>query len=476
MANLLRRALRPAPAAVEQRFGWDDYANLLGAFGFGGHSYGLGLTQTLPGQSEEKLEANFPALVQGALKRNGVIFACILTRMLVFSEARFQFRRLQNGRPGDLFGTKDLQLLERPWRGGTTGDLLTRMLLDADLAGQAYLTKQGVGSRRRVRRLRPDWVTIILGSENEPELGADALDADLLGYIYQPGGPTSTAKPVLLMPEEVAHFAPIPDPVASYRGMSWLQPIIPELQSDSAATTHKLKFFENGATPNMVVSIDPSVSVEAFKRFKEVMETEHRGLANAYKTLYLGGGADAKVVGSDLRQLDFKLTQGAGETRIAAAAGVPPVIVGLSEGLQSATYSNYGQARRRLADGTMRPLWRNAAGSLATLVPPPEGAELWYDDRDIPFLREDRKDAAEIQGTQATTIRQLVDAGFTPDSAIRAVESEDWALLAHTGLFSVQLRPPNPQQEQQPTKSDPIAPEDVPNPPDEGTGDPATGE
>jgi phage portal protein BeeE len=55
------------------------------------------------------------------------------------------------------------------------------------------------------------------------------------------------------------------------------------------------------------------------------------------------------------------VTQGAGETRIAAAAGVPPVIVGLSEGLQAATYSNYSQARRRFADGTMRPLWRNAA-------------------------------------------------------------------------------------------------------------------
>jgi hypothetical protein len=138
------------------------------------------------------------------------------------------------------------------------------------------------------------------------------------------------------------------------------------------------------------------------------------GALNAYKTLYLGGGADVKVIGTDLKQIDFKVTQGAGETRIAAAAGVPPIIVGLSEGLESATYSNYGQARRRFADGTMRPLWRNAAGSLARIMEMPGDSELWYDDRDIPFLQEDMKDEAEIQQLQSAAIRQLVDAGFKP--------------------------------------------------------------
>jgi hypothetical protein len=63
-----------------------------------------------------------------------------------------------------------------------------------------------------------------------------------------------------------------------------------------------------------------------------------------------------------MKQIDFKVTQGHGETRIAAAAGVPPIIVGLSEGLEAATYSNYGQARRRFADVTMRPLWRERGG------------------------------------------------------------------------------------------------------------------
>jgi hypothetical protein len=110
-----------------------------------------------------------------------------------------------------------------------------------------------------------------------------------------------------------------------------------------------------------------------------------------------------KVVGADMRQLDFKATQGAGETRICAAARVPAIIVGVSEGLESATYSNYGQARRAFADLTMRPMWRDFAHSLATIVQVPSDSELWYDDRDIPFLQEDVKDEAEIRRSRPVT-------------------------------------------------------------------------
>ncbi|MGE3810998.1 MAG: phage portal protein [Candidatus Nanopelagicales bacterium] len=460
--NLLQRALRPGSGRTEQRFNWDDYAKTVGDFGFGS-----GLTLTDKGQPAEKVEANFQGLVQGALKRNGVIFACELARISVFSEARFQFRRLRNGRPGDLFGTSALSILERPWAGATTGDLLTRMLLDADFAGTAYVNRRQVPGRgERLRRLRPDWVTIVMGSYEDPGMDAWDLDSDLLGYIYQPGGFASNAEAEILLPDEVAQFSPFPDPMANYRGMSWLQPVIRELQADGSATDHKLKFFEHGATPNLVVSVDSKVSLDNFKKFKAAMDHEHAGVLNAYKTLYLGGGADAKVVGADFRQLDFKVTQGGGETRIAAAAGVPPIIVGLSEGLASATYSNYGQARRRYADGTVRPLWRNAAGSLAAIVPPPQDSELWFDTRDVAFLREDSKDAATIQQTKANTVRTLVDAGYKPETVVAAVEAEDMTLLEHSGLYSVMLQPAG-------TGEPGTAPKATPTEPD-AKGDPAS--
>jgi hypothetical protein len=154
--------------------------------------------------------------------------------------------------------------------------------------------------------------------------------------------------------------------------------------------------------------------------------------------------------------MDFKSVQGAGETRLAAAAGVPSVIVGLSEGMQGSSLNagNYNAAKKNFADRTLRQLWGNAASSLEVLFTPPPGSALWYDDRDIAFLREDAADRANIQQTNSISIRNYTDAGFTPDSAVAAVLAEDESLLVHSGLFSVQLQPADSEQ------SEPVEPDD----------------
>lgn len=446
----------------------DQYLTLLAYQGF---QYPLNVNQTLQG-NKENIPNSFVGYVQGAYKSNGVVWACMLARLMLFSEARFQWRKLGtagHGRPQDLWGNPDLAILEHPWPNATTGDLLTRAIQDVDLSGNFYAVRyQG-----QLKRLRPDWVTIVLGSASDPDVQNGDIDADLLGYIYQPGGPGSKRPITVLNIDQVAHFAPIPDPIASYRGMSWITPLQREIEADSSMTQHKLSFLENGATVNMVVSLDPSIQQEAFDRWIKVFRTQHEGAMNAYKTLYLGGGADIKSVGSNFQQMEFKVTQGAGETRIAAAAGVPPVIVGLSEGLSAATYSNYSQARRRFADGTIRPLWRNLCGSLATIVKVPGGSELWYDDRDIAFLREDRKDLADIQSVEAGSISSLISAGFEPDSVIDAVVAGDFTKLNHSGLYSVQLQPPaNPAMALPPLGGTPPA---VPVPEPDGAVVPANG-
>ncbi|MEU8055705.1 phage portal protein [Microbispora bryophytorum] len=382
----------------------------------------------------EDVENSFCGYVDGVYKSDGIVFAVIEARKLLFTEARFQFQQMNKGRPGDLFGTPELSILENPWPNGTTGELLARMEQDVSLAGNAYVVREG----RRLRRLRPDWVSIVLTAPPD-----EAVQSDVAGYLYRPGGLGSKADPVLYLPNEVAHWSPIPDPDAQYRGMSWLTPVIREVMSDKAATLHKSKFFEHAATPNMVVSFKESVTEEQFDSYMEDLRAAHQGASNAYKTMFLAGGADVRVVGSDFKQMDFKAIQGAGETRIAAAGSVPPIIVGLSEGLASATYSNYGMARRKFGDHWARPQWRSVCASLSVLVNVPSGARLWYDDRDIAFLREDQKDVAEIQAQKAITIRQLVDAGYTPETVVAAVQAEDFSLLQHSGLYSIQLQPPS---------------------------------
>lgn len=431
----MRLIERLTQSGVSERgaLGWDDYTHFM----FGGNNYAVPQT-TLQSRSGEQIPNSFTSYVSSGYKSNGVVFACVLSRMLVFSEARFKFRPLNNGQYGRLFGTPELAILENPYPGGSTGELLARMEQDVSLSGNAFVARRFVGTRRedRLHRLRPDYVTIVMGSTGDTDNDADV---EVVGYAYEPPNQT----PVFFSADEVAHYSPLPDPVASFRGMSWLTPVLREIDADGAATDHKAAFFRNGATPNAVVTLSEKVTPENFERFRRLMESEHKGAANAYKTLFLGGGADMKVVGSTFEQMSFRATQGAGETRIAAAAGVPPIIVGLSEGLESATYSNYAMARRKFADHWARPHWRMAAQALSKLINVPAASELWYDETDIAFLQEDVKDRASIQTQRAMTIEALVRAGFTPDSAVAAVNADDFGLLAHTGLYSVQLQPPN---------------------------------
>jgi hypothetical protein len=398
-------------------------------------------TTTIKG-NQETIDPTFIGYSQ-AYAGNPIVFACMQVRFSLFSEARFQYRRLRSGRPGELFGSPALARLEKPWPGGTTGDLLARMMVSNDLAGNAFVVATAAGG---ARVLRPDWVTMVLGSERDPAVRSEDVDAELIAILHHPGGRHMGNKPEVFLRGEFAHFAPTPDPLSPYRGMPWIAPVVREIMGDGGYTAHKLKFLEQGATVNLVVSLDKDITATAFESWVDAMDKDHKGLVNAYKTLYLGGGATPTAIGSDMVQMDFKAVQGAGETRIAAAAGVPSVVVGFSEGLSGSSLNagNYTSARRRLADLTMRPLWRNAAGSLQSIVPAPPDAELWYDARDISFLQEDQKDAAEIQQAEALTIRQLIDAGFEPDAVVEAVTAGDLARLRgnHGGLFSVQLQAP----------------------------------
>src|SRR5262245_1675959 len=88
--------------------------------------------------SEERVDPTFTGYAQSMFRANSVIFACMAVRSLLFQEARFQFRWFRNGRPGDLFGTAELRLLELPAPNQTTRDLLARMIQDVDLCGNSY--------------------------------------------------------------------------------------------------------------------------------------------------------------------------------------------------------------------------------------------------------------------------------------------------------------------------------------------------
>lgn len=410
---------------------WKDlYRRFTGDGGRGLDPSGASVLTTTYGMNGN--EAVLPMLVANAMQAycgNSVVFGAILARFSLFSEAKFVFRNVSDK---TVFGAAEtdgrrntaLRILERPWPNGTTGELLVRMIQDADLAGNAYIWNTGT----RLVRLRPDWVTIISALRTDP-IGREYRE--VIGYFYDPPVNEQHAwgRPEMFTVEEVAHWAPNPDPWAQWRGMSWLTPVLREVNADNHMTQYKTMYLANAASPNLLIKYSQKIGQTTVNRIRDRIADTHGGVDNAFKTLVLDEGADATVIGNTFEQMNFSTVQAAGENRIIIASGVPGIVIGSKEGLMAATYSNYEQAMRRFADITMRPLWRSACACLASIVNVPAGAELWFDVSDIAALRQGEKEQADTMAVLATAAKAFIEAGFTADTVISALTSGDMTLL-----------------------------------------------
>jgi len=375
---------------------------------------------------------------------SSVVFSVERWRVSVFSEARFAWQRMRAGRPmpGALFGTTALGVLEVPWRGASTRDLLAVCEMDVAAHGNSYWVLDELGY---LVRLEPTTVKIITEAVYDQVTGF-RIGERLSGYAVIVDREVS-----IYAPEDIAHYKPYPANNSQWVGQAWISACLDDVAADAALTEHKRAAVANGASLTYVVSLDPTLTPTQFDNFIAKFKEDHQGPMRAGEVTFLQGGSDIKAVGQSFSDLAMSETQGAGETRIAAAGGVHPVIVGLAEGLKGAATNAgaYQSAKENFLDGTMAPLWGAFVGAFAGLLKAPgPDVRLWYDSRDIPFMRKDITALAEVMVQNASVISVLTTAGYDPDAIIAAVMANDVSGLvgAHSGLFSVQLRPAGIEQ------------------------------
>lgn len=379
------------------------------------------------GRSVEGSPAGIVQHARDAYRSNGIVFACIAARMALFSEAAFKF---QSTTDQHLFGNQDLQILERPFGpNSTSGGLWSRLEQDDSSAGNAYirlaLPAGGDGTPMLVR-MRPDTVSIV-SEERVDDMGRTFKVP--VGYMEDLSVLGINRRPQFYTVDEVCHYAPLPDPEASWRGMSWLTPILREITGDNAMTEYKTAHLRNGAMPGLIVKYPQKLGQPAFNKLKDRFAALFGGPTNSGKTLVLDEGADAMVAGSTMEQLQYTAVQNAGVERISAAAQVPLDVIGLGS---RAGGEAYNMAIRRLADLWARPHWRMACAALQHLVPGVAGQSryrLWYDVSGIAALREGELARGQTTLVKSQAVSAFVIAGYTRETAIIAAESGDLSQL-----------------------------------------------
>lgn len=406
---------------------------------------------SMEGSKVDAPDGSFDAMVRQVHNTHDVIAAASAKRAQLVSQMSFRWRSLRAGENGRLWGDQSLSVLEHPNESQTMSALLRTASLHVDYAGTAFFHRVG----DTVRLLNPGKTSVVLGSNLDADDPGLQRDCQVVGLWYRD---KPMSKPEMIPADEVAIWCPEPDPISWWRGVSWVQSVLSEFVIDRAAHTHITKFFEHAATPQMVFSFDASQTKEQLEQFAEVVNSGHAGAANAYRNLFLGGGADAKVVGADLSQLDLKSVTGLIETRIAVRSQVPAVVLGIAEGLGGSALNagNYSQTRRLWADVWFTPTANDLCAALERIVPPPDDAtELAFDPERVMFLQDDQLDAATIRATDAQTMRNLLDGGYEATTVTQAVITGDWSVLRHTGQFSVQLQPPGSGTAPEPQRSEP---------------------
>ena len=217
--------------------------------------------------------------------------------------------------------------------------------------------------------------------------------------------------PITVKPADICRLW-FPDPASPRAALGPLQAACRDAWLDESRQDYQAELLANNGRPGGIIYT-----------LEELNEEQRAGVRSAFTAGLRAGkrGRNVFVHGEGSRyepippvaELDWPGLTGLSETRICAAFGVPPIVIGLRAGLENATYSNYEQALRAFYRGTMASLWTMLdAGLTRGLITAELGArasspaveargdtraswELYHDTADVRGLRDDAAESAD---------------------------------------------------------------------------------
>jgi len=137
-------------------------------------------------------------------------------------------------------------------------------------------------------------------------------------------------------PSEVVWFRD-PDPYNPYtRGVGIAESLGEELSTDEFASKYVNRFFWNSARPDLIVS-NTGLNEPGQRRLEEEWNRRNQGVWNAFRTYFLSGAADVKVIDRKFTDLQFTELRKWERDVIFQTFGIPPEIMGNLQNSNRAT-------------------------------------------------------------------------------------------------------------------------------------------
>jgi HK97 family phage portal protein len=352
----------------------------------------------------------YDQLADEGFRRNVVAFRCVRLIAQGAASARWLLYA-EGGREHLAHPLLDLLARPNPLQGGAA--LFETLYGHFLIAGNAYLEAVGPerGPPRELHALRPDRVAVLPGAHGLPAGYEYTLPGRKIAY---PADPLSGAAALL----HLKAFHPLDD----WYGLSPIEAAAYAIDQHNAAAAWNQALLQNGARPSGALVFAPregpaTLTDQQFERLKGEIAEQYGGARNAGRPMLLEGGLDWKEMALSPKDMDFAAGRLHSARDIAAAYGVPPMLIGIPG---DATYANYREARLALWEDTILPFLDFVADQLNNWLSPRFGAglrlaydadamsalgprreELWARVGAAPFLTANEKRAAVGYGPVA---------------------------------------------------------------------------
>ena len=233
------------------------------------------------------------------------------------------------------------------------------------------------------------------------------------------------------------------------RGVSPASAVRVWAQIDDLISQYQKAYFENGAIPATITFITASTE-EKYRRTRDELEHKLRGAKNRNKTVYAWRQFNNDT-GESADQIEVKTIQGSNSTlaikdivaiindRLNKSVGVSNFILGddSSAKYDNAELSDHQFTKRRVYPALVS-FWNQFQHELERVL----GTGLGYGisfDLAIPELTERKKALAEIHRIESETLVNLISAGASSASVVKALGlGDDWQAVAD-GIYTNKL-------------------------------------
>jgi HK97 family phage portal protein len=336
------------------------------------------------------------------------VYACVRARAQDVSRIKLRlYRRISEDEAEEVKDHNVLSLLRGVNEFMTQQELFEYTQSYKDLAGEAFWYLMRAGDRPnsdiiQIWVLRPDWVTIATDPENH-----------LSGYVYRIPG----VKDMPISREDIVHFKEF-NPVDAYRGLSVLSAAALTIDADNFAESFNRNFFENSATPSIVLESEETFSDDQIKRLRADWFAEYGGKDKAHKMAILHGGLKAHPFVLSQRDMEYLEGQKFSRDKILALFKTPKTVLGMTEDV---TVSNAEATDYVFSKRTVKPLMEKIRNTLNEFLLPKykDGDKLFFDFDDP---------TPQDQAAKIEKYKGMFAIGAMTPNEIRAAEGLDEAV------------------------------------------------